>query len=86
MTALGSAFGQGLVVEFHSLFRVQGKGELVVPAEVETGARKGVVTELSAEMSLGKVCRMGRQLIGHHTGANVVAIREPQVFLGGHVA
>ena len=60
MATLGPAFRQGLVVEFHSLFGVQGKGELVVPAEVETGTGQGVVTELGAEMALGQVSGMGR--------------------------
>ena len=79
MTAFGPAFRQGLVVEFHGLFRVQRKGELVVPAEVETGAGKGVIPKLSAEMPLGQVCRMSCQLIGDYAGTNVVAVGESQV-------
>ena len=82
VACLGLAAGERLVVEFHGLFRVQGKREQVVPAEVKTGARKGVVAELCRKMALCKVGRMGGELVGDHTRAHVVAVGEPEVFLG----
>ena len=82
VACLGLAAGERLVVEFHGLFGVQRKRELVVPAEVKAGARKGVVAELCCEMALCKVGRMGGELVGDHTRAHVVAVGETEVFLG----
>ena len=73
-------------MEFHGLFGVEGKRELVVPAEVEAGAGKGIVAELCREVSLGDVRRVGSELVGDHAVAHVVAVGQAQVFLGRHVA
>jgi len=52
---LGAFLGQGLVVEFPGLVRVQAQVELVFPAEFEAGLAQGVVPDLGAGVALGQV-------------------------------
>src|SRR3546814_10229811 len=57
--------GQGFVVEFPGLFRVQAEVELVLPAELETRLAQRVVTHLCPRMALGQVGRVRGDLVGH---------------------
>src|SRR3546814_7611091 len=57
--------GQGFVVEFPGLFRVQAEVELVLPAELETRLAQRVVTHLCPRMALGPVGRVRGDLVGH---------------------
>src|SRR5262249_17990495 len=52
---LVSLLGQRLVVESASRVRVQGQIELILPTEIETRPRDGVVAIPSAGMSLGEI-------------------------------
>ncbi len=55
---------QGFVVVGTGGFRVKRQVELVLPAELEAGARQRIVAHLRCRMSLGKISRMGGNLVG----------------------
>jgi hypothetical protein len=61
---LGRLLGQGLVVEFARLVRVEAEVELVVPAELEARLGQRVVADLRARVALGEVGGVGGELVG----------------------
>ena len=63
-----------LVVEFESRLAVECKMELVAPAEFVACLAHGIVAEIGCRMSLGKVCRMGCELVGDNAFFYVVSI------------
>ena len=77
---------QRLVVEALGRIGIERQVELVLPAELETGARERVVAELGCGVALGEIGGVGRDLVGDDAGLHVVAVGEPQVLLRRHVA
>ncbi len=65
--------------------RVEGQVELVLPPELEAGLRQRVVPHLGAGVALGQVGGMGGDLVGDHAFLDVLAVRQPEVLLGGDV-
>ena len=53
---------------------IEAEGELVAPAELEAGFGDGVVTLLGSGVSFGEVGRVGGDLVGDHSFADVVAV------------
>jgi len=51
---LGTFLGQGLIVEFLSLLRIEAKIELVGPAEFEARLGQRIVAHLRAGMALAR--------------------------------
>jgi hypothetical protein len=83
---LGGFLGQGFVVEFQGLFRVQRQVELVLPAEFEARLGQSVVARLGAGMALGQVGRVGGDLVGDDALANVFLVGQAQMLLGRYIA
>lgn len=65
---------------------VEREVELVAPAELEASFRQGVVTDGSAWMSLRQVGGMGGYLVGDHTCAHVILVRQGEMLLRGDIA
>jgi hypothetical protein len=65
---LGAILGQGLVVEFARLVRVEAEVELVVPAEFEARLAQRVVADLRARVALGQIGGVGGELVGDDAG------------------
>jgi len=82
----GAFSGEGFVVVFDGFGRVEAEGELVAPAEFETGLGDGVVSDLGGRVSLGEVGGVGADLVGDDTFANVLAVGEAEVLFWSHVA
>ena len=85
MRQLVAFLGQGLVVEFARLLRVQREVELVHPAELEARLAERVVTGLRAGQPLGQVGGMGGELVGDDALAYVALVRQAQVVSGPRV-
>lgn len=77
---------QGLVVEGACRVRIERQVELVLPAEVETGARYRVIADLRGRMALGEVGGVGRDPVGDDAGLDVVAVRQAEMLLRRDVA
>ena len=86
MGRLGGFLRQGFIVVFLGTLRIEGQGELILPAELEAGLRKRIIANLGSGVSLGEVGRMGGDLVGDDALADIVLIRQTQVFLRGDVA
>src|SRR5574343_453682 len=83
---LGRLLGQGLVVEFARLVRVETEVELVFPAKLVARLGHGVVADLRAGVALGEVSGVGGELVGDDAFLDVVLVGQAEVFLGRHVA
>ena len=83
---LGRSRRQGFVVELAGRCGVEGEVELVVPPKLEPRLGQGVVASLGTGMPLGQVGRMRGDLVRDDPVLDVVAVGEPEVLLGGHVA
>ena len=81
MRQLGALGRQRLVVVGDRRVGVERQVELVAPAEVEAGARQGVIVGARAGQPLRQVSSVRRDLVGNDAGLDVVAIRQPQVLL-----
>ena len=68
------------------LLRVQTEVELVLPAELETRLGERIVAYLCTRVSLGKIGRMGSNLVGDNAFAHIVLVRQTEMLLGRHVA
>eukprot|EP00438_Fugacium_kawagutii_P005648 Skav219565 [mRNA] locus=scaffold886:86975:94396:+ [translate_table: standard] len=66
--------------------RIQGKVELIVPAELKACLGQGVVPLLRTWMSFGQVSRVGSDFVGNDASLHVFSIRQAQMLLWGHVA
>jgi len=77
---------QGRVVVGASGHRIQGKVELVAPAELEARGRQGVVPDLRARVPLRQVGGVRGDLVRDDALLDVVAVGQAQVFLGRDVA
>ena len=86
MGGLGTFGGEGFVVEVDGAGRVEAEGELVAPAKFEAGLGDGVVAFLRGGVSLGEVGGVGGDLVGDDSLADVVAVRQAEVFLRRDVA
>ena len=54
--------------------RIEAQGELVAPAELEAGFGDGVVTLLGSGVAFGEVGRVGGDLVGDDSLADVIAV------------
>lgn len=86
MGDLVGVLGHGLVVEVAGGVGVEGEVELVLPAELEAGARQGVVAQFRRRVAFGQVGGVGGDFIGDHPGLHVVAVGQAQMLLRGDVA
>ena len=86
MRGLGGFLRQGLVVVFLGALGIEGQGELVGPAEFETGLGERVVADLRGGMALGEVGSVGGDLVGDDAFTDVVLVRQAEVFLRRDVA
>ena len=78
MGDLGRFLGQGFVVEFRRLVRVETEVELVVPAEFEAGLTEGVVVNLRAGVAFGQVGGVGGELVGDDANLDVILVRHTE--------
>src|SRR5690606_25758865 len=70
-----STFGrQGLVMELTGRIGIEGKVELVFPAELESRFAQGIIPVLRSGMAFGQVCSMCSNLIGDNPGFYVFFI------------
>ena len=65
---------------------IEGQGELVGPAELETGLGERVVPDLGGGMALREVGGVRGDLVGDDALADVVLVRQAEVLLGRDVA
>ncbi len=86
MRDLVRLLGQRLVVEVARGFGVEREVELVLPAELEAGARQRVVAGSGGRVPLGEIGGVGGDLVGDDAGLDVVAVGQAQMFLRRHVA
>src|SRR5450830_2121031 len=64
MRHLGGILGQGFIVEFACLVRVQADIELVIPAKFKARLGQGVVADLRTRMAFRQIRRMRGDLVG----------------------
>ena len=88
-TEVGTTHGAEVVIVLVALYVVltcagwiERQVELVFPAEFEAGLAHGVIADLCAGMSFGKVGGMGCDLVGDHTVAHIFEVGECEMFLG----
>ncbi len=86
MRHLVRLLGERLVVEVARSLGVEREVELVLPAKLETRARKRIVADLRCRMPLGEVCRMGRDLVGDDARLHIVAVGQAQMLLRRDIA
>ncbi len=75
----GGLFGQGFVVEFARLVRVEAEVELVFPAELEARLGQRVVANLRAGVPFGEVGGVRGNLVGDDAFLHVVLVRQAQI-------
>src|SRR5690349_17960072 len=85
MGILKAFLGEGLVVHGAGRLGVEGKLKLAVPVKFVSGAGKLVIPVARARTMTGNISGMGRNFVSNDTGFDVVAVRQPQVFLGRDV-
>ena len=86
MGRLVGLLGQGFIVKFTGLVRVQGQVELIFPAKLKARLGQGVVPQLGRRMPLGQVGGVSGDLVGDDAIFHIVLARQSQVFLGGDIA
>ena len=74
----GSFFRHGLIMELPRRFRIEREVELVFPAEFEARMGKRIIPKPRPGVSFGKVRRMGGNLIGNDSVADVLFGRQAQ--------
>ena len=65
---------------------VEREVELVSPAELEAGLGEGIVADGCAWMPLGQIGCMCGNLLGYHTCAHILLVRQCEVFLRCYIA
>ena len=78
--------GQRFVVIIPRRVRVQGQVELVLPAELKAGLGQGVVADLRRRVAFGQVGGVGGDLVGDDAFLHILAVGQPQVLFGRHIA
>mmetsp|Transcript_2080 Transcript_2080/g.3616 ORF Transcript_2080/g.3616 Transcript_2080/m.3616 type:complete len:280 (-) Transcript_2080:999-1838(-) len=86
MRILPGIMRNGLVMHRSGRDRVQGQVELIVPAELESSLRQSIVPLLCPWVSFGQVGRMGSNAVRNDASLHILAIRQPQMLLGRHIA
>mmetsp|Transcript_100350 Transcript_100350/g.239272 ORF Transcript_100350/g.239272 Transcript_100350/m.239272 type:complete len:257 (+) Transcript_100350:323-1093(+) len=76
----------GLVVHLPRRHGVQREVELVVPTELEAGLGEQVVPVLRPGVALGQVRSVGGDAVRDDARLDILAVRQPEVLLGGDVA
>src|SRR3984957_20551320 len=78
MRHLVTVLRQGLVVELARGVGIERQVELVLPAEVEAGARHRVIANLRRRMTLGEVGGMRSDAVGDDAGLDVLAVGQTE--------
>ena len=66
--------------------RIQGKIELIFPAELEARLRQRVVADLRCRVPLGQIGGVGGDLVGDDAFLDVVPVGQAEMLLGRHIA
>ena len=85
MGDLRGILGQRLVMKLLGGLRIEGKIELIFPAEFKAGLGQGVIPRLGAGMAFGKIGGMRGDLIGNDPGLHILLVGQTEMLLGSDV-
>ena len=86
VSQLSTLSRQGLVVVFPSPLGIEGKIELVHPAELKAGFGERIVTQPGHGMALGQIGGMGGDSVGDYALAYIVLVGQAQMLFGSDIA
>src|SRR5882757_2222368 len=86
MSGLVAFLRQRLVMKGAGRVGVQREIELVLPPEIEARPRDRIIAITRSRVTLRQIGGMRGDLVSDHAGLDVIAIGQPQVFLGRDIA
>src|ERR1700688_1553512 len=86
MSGFGAIMGQCFIVELTSPVRVKAQVELILPTELKTCLREGIIPKLCSAPSLGQVRRVCRDLVTDDACTDILFVGKTEVLFGSYVA